>query len=89
MLGLQPLTGSVDLQTGAVDQSMQWTMRDCGPPDCPGGSAPTPVGAGDNSYDLSKISDVVQMLVTECGSIRAACMLDQLKREIELENERG
>jgi hypothetical protein len=41
--------------------------------------------AADNSYDFSKISAVVQMLVTECGSMREACMLADIERQIEME----
>lgn len=43
------------------------------------------IAAGDDNYDLSKISGVVQMLATECCSMREACMLIDLERQIEME----
>lgn len=43
------------------------------------------VVAVDDGYDFSKISTVVQMLVTECGTMREACMLADLERQIDIE----
>jgi len=43
------------------------------------------IGAVDGSYDLSKISAVVNMLISECGAMQEANMLSDLKKQIENE----
>jgi len=43
------------------------------------------IGAVDGSYDLSKISAVVSMLISECGAMQEANMLSDLKKQIENE----
>jgi hypothetical protein len=42
------------------------------------------VAALDGSYDFSKISAIVEMLITECGSMREDFMLADLKMQIEM-----
>jgi hypothetical protein len=47
------------------------------------------VAAGDAGYDLSKISAVLEMLIRECGAMRAVEKLAELKKQMPVIDDDG